>query len=170
MSELILITGGQRSGKSSFGQNLAEKKSRYPVFLATARSWDDDFKARIARHQEDRGSNWKTIEEEKDLGKLDLTGETVLLDCITLWLTNIFHDNAYDPELTLQEAKKEWGKLVAKDCTLIVISNEIGMGVHAETESSRKFADIQGWMNQQIASEADEVYLMVSGIPVKIKP
>lgn len=170
MSELIFIIGGQRSGKSSFGQRIAEKKSKHPVFLATARCWDDDFKARIVRHQDDRGPNWRTIEEEKDLGKLDLTGETVLLDCITLWLTNIFHDNAYDPELTLQQAKKEWGQLIVKNCTLIVISNEIGMGVHAENESSRKFADIQGWMNQQIAREADEAYLMVSGIHVKLKP
>lgn len=170
MRELIFITGGQRSGKSSFGQRLAEEKSKHPVFLATARSWDEDFKARIARHQDDRSSNWRTIEEEKDLSKHDLDGKIVLLDCITLWLTNIFHDNAYNPDQTLKQAKDEWGKLAAKDCTLIVISNEIGMGVHAEHESSRKFADIQGWMNQQIAREADEAFLMVSGLPLKLKP
>jgi len=170
MSELIFITGGQRSGKSSFGQKLAENKSKHPVFLATARTWDDDFKARIVRHQEDRASNWTTIEEETNISRLELTGRTVLLDCITLWLTNIFHDNTYDPEQTLQVAREELRKLLVKDCTLIVISNEIGMGVHAESESSRKFADIQGWVNQLIASEADEAYLMVSGLPLKLKP
>jgi adenosylcobinamide kinase/adenosylcobinamide-phosphate guanylyltransferase len=169
MSEIVFITGGQRSGKSSYAQKVAEEKSDNPIYLATARVWDDDFKKRIERHQSDRGDKWHTIEEEKNIGKLKLDKKTVLLDCITLWLTNIFHDNEYDIEKSLNEAKKEWDGFIENDFELIVVSNELGMGVHAENESSRKFADLQGWMNQYIASSADKVFLMISGIPMKVK-
>lgn len=169
MREIIFITGGQRSGKSRFAQNLAEEKSNHPIYLATARVWDEDFKKRIEKHQSDRGNKWQTLEEEKKLGTLKLEGKTVLIDCITLWLTNIFHDNQYNTDESLKEAKKEWQAFIDQDFRLIVVSNELGMGVHAENESSRKFTDLQGWMNQHIASMADKVYLMVSGIPVKIK-
>jgi adenosylcobinamide kinase/adenosylcobinamide-phosphate guanylyltransferase len=169
MKELIFITGGQRSGKSSFGQKLAEELSDQPLYLATARAWDEDFRARIDRHRSDRGDHWSTLEEEVKLGSLEITGKTVLLDCITLWLTNLYHDNQFEAEATLQKAKREWDELSAKEATLIVISNELGMGVHAENEPSRKFVDLQGWMNQHIAHRADQVYFMVSGIPQKIK-
>jgi adenosylcobinamide kinase/adenosylcobinamide-phosphate guanylyltransferase len=169
MHEIIIITGGQRSGKSRFAQKLAEEKSTDPVYFATARIWDEDFKKRIKRHQNDRNGQWTTIEEEKQLSKFNLNGKTVLLDCITLWLTNIFHDSGYDVDLSLSQAKVEWDQFIRQDFTLIVVSNELGMGIHPENEPSRKFADLQGWMNQHIASMADTVILMVSGIPVKIK-
>lgn len=169
MDKITLITGGARSGKSRFAMDMAEKESEFPVYLATARKWDADFEKRIKRHQLDRGAHWFTLEEEKHIGKLKLTGKTVVLDCITLWLNNIFHDNEYDIDKALSEAKKEWQELVNGNFRLIVVSNELGMGIHAENEISRKFSDLQGWMNQQIASQADEVILMVSGISVKIK-
>ena len=105
MREIIFITGGQRSGKSRFAQKLAEEYSSSPLYLATARRWDDDFEQRIRRHQADRGEQWETIEEEKYLRSLSLAGRTVLLDCITLWLTNIFHDNDYNLDAALEEAK-----------------------------------------------------------------
>ena len=169
MAEIIFITGGQRSGKSRYAQQLAEQKSANPIYLATARVWDTDFNERIKQHQADRGKHWTTIEEEKHISKLDLHDKTVLLDCITLWLTNIFHDNEYRVEEALAQAKEEWTGFIQQDFTIIVVSNELGMGVIPEHESARKFADLQGWMNQYIASLADTVYLMVSGIPVKIK-
>ncbi len=170
MKEIILITGGQRSGKSRYGQEMAEGKTRHPIYLATARVWDEDFKNRIKRHQQDRGDGWQTLEKEKHLGELDLNGKVVLMDCVTLWLTSIFHDNDFDLDKSLDEAKKDWTKFIENDFQLIVISNELGMGVHGESPVSRKFADLQGWMNQHIAAQADQVLLMVSGIPVKIKP
>ncbi len=170
MAAITLITGGQRSGKSRYGQEIAESVSLSPTYLATARVWDEDFKNRIARHKVDRGNNWETIEEQKLIGELDLSGKTVLLDCVTLWLTNIFHDNGFDLKKSLSQAKCEWQKFTKKDFRLIVISNELGMGIHAENEASRKFADLQGWMNQHIASQADKVLLMISGIPLQIKP
>ncbi|OJV87992.1 MAG: adenosylcobinamide kinase/adenosylcobinamide phosphate guanyltransferase [Bacteroidia bacterium 44-10] len=169
MREIIFITGGQRSGKSRFAQELAEYSSANPLYLATARRWDDDFEQRIRRHQTDRGEQWETIEEEKRLSSLSLDGRTVLLDCITLWLTNIFHDNGYKLEIALEEAKREWNALIQQDFRLIVVSNEIGMGLHAPDESSRHFTDLQGWINQHIAASADKVYLMISGIPLQIK-
>ncbi|MBN1768911.1 MAG: bifunctional adenosylcobinamide kinase/adenosylcobinamide-phosphate guanylyltransferase [Prolixibacteraceae bacterium] len=169
-SHITFITGGQRSGKSSHAQQLAEEQSSEPIYLATSRIWDEDFRQRIERHQNDRGNQWTTIEEEKQLSKLRFEGQTVLLDCITLWLTNIYYDNNNDVEKSLQEAKTEWDAFIAQDFKLIVVSNELGMGVHPENEIARKFTDLQGCMNQYIAKKANEVVLMVSGIPVKIGP
>jgi len=169
MAKVTFITGGARSGKSRFGQLLAEQRSDNPVYLATARIWDDDFADRVKRHRSDRDERWETIEEEKWLSVHDLSGRTVLVDCITLWLTNFFHDQQYQPDETLKAAREEWIRFAAMDADLIVVSNELGMGVHPEQEAARKFADLQGWMNQLIARQAEAVYLMVSGIPVKIK-
>lgn len=169
MAQITFITGGARSGKSSFAQRMAEAQSPNPVYLATARVWDEDFRLRIQRHQNDRGPHWINIEEEKQLSACKVEGQTVLLDCITLWLTNIFFDNQFDADRSLEEANSEWNRFVPKEMDLIVVSNELGMGVHPVEESARKFADLQGWMNQYIAEQADEVFLMISGIPVKIK-
>jgi len=169
MPNITFITGGARSGKSSFAQRLAEENSANPVYLATARVWDDDFKNRIKRHQSDRGNQWTTIEEEVNISKLNLNGKTVLMDCITLWLTNIFHDNDYDIEKSFAFATSEWEDFLKNDFTLYVVSNEIGMGIHADTEVGRKFIDLQGWMNQFIAARSTNVYFLVSGISMKIK-
>ena len=169
MKQITFITGGQRSGKSSYAQQLAENSSTNPLYLATARHWDADFDKRIARHQQDRGPQWETLEEEKILSRLNLTGRTILLDCITLWLTNIYHDNEYDLESSLKEAKREWDAFIQQDFDLIVVSNEIGMGVHAMDEASRHFADLQGWVNQHIARSATSAYVLFSGIPLKLK-
>ncbi|MCL3782082.1 bifunctional adenosylcobinamide kinase/adenosylcobinamide-phosphate guanylyltransferase [Prolixibacteraceae bacterium JC049] len=169
MAKLIYISGGQRSGKSSHAQELALSLSDNPVYLATSRIWDEDFKKRVKRHQEDRGPEWGNVEEEKWLSKHDFTGKVVLVDCVTLWLTNFFFDMKDEIDVVLEAAKKELDSLLKQDATFIVISNEIGMGGHAESSVQRKFTDLQGWMNQYIAKCADEAFLMVSGIPVKIK-
>lgn len=168
-AQLIYITGGQRSGKSSYAQQIAMDLSPNPYYLATARIWDEDFKKRVERHQNDRGPEWSSIEEEKHISKVDIIGKTVVLDCVTLWLTNFFYDNERDTDACLDEAKAELNSLLEQNGTLIVISNELGMGGHGATEVQRKFTDLQGWMNQYIASIADEAYLMVSGLPIKLK-
>ena len=169
MGEIIFITGGTRSGKSSFAIKLAEQNSDSPVYLATARIWDDDFKERVKRHQDDRDKKWHTIEEEKSIDKLNIGGKTVVLDCITLWLTNIFHDNQYNLDKSLAEAKKIWDNFIQQDFELIAVSNEIGLSIHPENKTARKFTDLQGFMNQYIASCSVHAYLVVSGIPIKIK-
>lgn len=166
---LVFITGGARSGKSSYAQELALQLSNDPVYLATARHWDDDFEKRIQRHQAERDERWTSIEEEKHISSLPLSGKVVVMDCVTLWLTNFFTDNKYDIDTSLQQGKQEIDKLNTTDNTFIIISNELGMGMHAETEIGRKFTDLQGWMNQYIAQKAEKVIFMVSGIPVAIK-
>ena len=167
---IYLITGGERSGKSSYAQNLALQLSDAPIYVATARKWDDDFQDRINRHQQERDESWTNIEKEKHLSEINFSGKVALIDCVTLWLTNFFVDTNNDVELSLEEAKKEFILIANQDnATIIIVTNEIGMGVHAENHIGRKFTELQGWMNQFLASNADEVILMVSGIPVKIK-
>jgi len=169
MSRIIFITGGQRSGKSSFAQRLALSIDNSPVYLATSRVWDDEFQDRIERHKADRGPCWTNIEEEKYLSNHPLNGRTVVVDCVTLWATNFFSDLDSDVATALNCLKDEFERLVLQEATLIFVSNEIGLGGVSENLLQRKFSDLQGWINQYIASRADEVYLMVSGIPVRIK-
>ena len=166
--KIILITGGQRSGKSLQAEEMALGLSHNPVYLATAHIWDDEFRERVRRHQERRGPQWTNIEEEKWLGRHDLTGRVVVIDCVTLWLTNFFFETS-DVEQTLETAKQEFDRFTGHDATYIFVTNEIGCGGVSENAVQRKFTDLQGWMNQYIASKADEVILMVSGIAVKVK-
>jgi len=166
---IYYITGGERSGKSSYAQNLALQLTNAPIYLATSRIWDQNHRKRIDKHIEDRDHRWQSIEEEKELAKVIPENSVVVIDCVTLWLTNYFVDTKNDIETSLSLAKKEFDTLLHCNATLIIISNEIGMGVHAATEIGRKFTELQGWMNQHIAKHADKAILMVSGIPVTIK-
>ena len=167
MKKIILITGGQRSGKSSYAEELALRLADNPVYVATAHVWDEEFRERVRRHQERRGPQWTNIEEEKYLSRHDLTGRVAVIDCVTLWLTNFFEHQ--DVDKTLQTVKEEFDRFTAQDATFIFVSNEIGSGGVSIDAVQRRFTDLQGWVNQYIASQADEVILMVSGIPVKIK-
>jgi len=169
MKKIIMITGGQRSGKSRYAQELALALSANPVYLATSRIWDDEHRLRIERHKAERGMEWTNIEEEKELSKHRLTQRTVLVDCITLWATNFFFDLQSDTEKALAELKAEFDEFTEQEAQFIFVTNEIGMGEMSPNEIQRKFADLQGWLNQYIALKADEVYLMVSGISLKIK-
>jgi adenosylcobinamide kinase/adenosylcobinamide-phosphate guanylyltransferase len=169
MKKIILITGGQRSGKSTKAEELALQMSANPVYLATAHIWDDEFRERVRKHQERRGPEWTNIEEEKYLSKHDLTGRVVVIDCVTLWLTNWISTETTDIDTILTAAKQEFDRFTAPDATYIFVTNEIGLGGVSTNQLQRRFTDLQGWMNQYIAQKADEVILMVSGIPVKIK-
>jgi len=166
---IILITGGVRSGKSRYAQDLALSQSAHPVYVATARIWDEDFKQRVERHKADRSAAWINYEEERHVSKLPLDGHTVVIDCITLWLTNIFEETGHNTTASLGAIQEEIDALRQKAGTFIIVTNEIGMGIHGETEVARHFADLQGWTNQYIARIADTVILMVAGIPVVIK-
>jgi adenosylcobinamide kinase/adenosylcobinamide-phosphate guanylyltransferase len=166
---IYYITGGARSGKSAYAQNLALQLSDQPIYLATARNWDADFDQRIKRHQADRDERWENIEEEKYPSKIDFTNRVVVIDCVTLWLTNFYVDCKYNIEEALVQIKAEVELLAKQNATFIIISNELGMGLHADTESVRKFTDLQGWTNQFIAKKANQAILMVSGLPVVLK-
>lgn len=186
---IILITGGQRSGKSRHAEELALSLSTNPVYLATAHVWDEEFRERVRIHQQRRGPQWTNIEEERHLSRHDLTGRVVVIDCVTLWLTNLitpenpenpeYPENPEPPEnpeypaaptaTILAAAKAEFDAFTARDATYIFVTNEIGSGGVSPSALQRRFTDLQGWMNQYIAARADEVILMVSGIAVKIK-
>lgn len=168
MKKIILVTGGQRSGKSQYAERLALSLSSHPVYVATAHVWDDEFRQRVVKHQERRGAEWDNIEEEKYLSRHDLAGRVAVVDCITLWCTNFFFE-FQDVEKALAMLKAEFDRLVTQDATLIFVTNEIGSGGVSDNAVQRQFTDLQGWMNQYVATCADEVTLMVSGIPVKIK-
>jgi adenosylcobinamide kinase/adenosylcobinamide-phosphate guanylyltransferase len=169
MTTLTFITGGARSGKSRYAQELALQKSPQPVYVATARIWDADFMERIDRHRKQRGPEWVSLEEEKQLSRLPLAGKVAVIDCITLWITNFFSDTHYNVEACLEACRQELDKLLQQDADLIVISNEIGMGLHADTEAGRKFTDLHGWINQYIAARANRVIFMISGVPLTVK-
>jgi adenosylcobinamide kinase/adenosylcobinamide-phosphate guanylyltransferase len=169
MKKIILITGGQRSGKSNKAEELALSLSSNPIYVATAHIWDDEFRERVRKHQERRGPQWTNIEEELYLSRHDLSGRVAVIDCVTLWLTNFFYANDSDVNKSLEAAKAEFDAFTQYDATYIFVTNEIGSGGVSENALQRKFTDLQGWMNQYIASKADEVIWMVSGIPVKIK-
>ena len=187
MAKIIMITGGQRSGKSSFAERMAleltEGCKQGPVYLATARIWDSEFAHRVERHKARRGERWTNLECEKYISECNLQGRVVVIDCVTLWATNFFFDESAAAESaeaadaadgTLVERvlglmKRELHKLARQEATLIFVTNEIGLGGVSENKLQRQFTDIEGWFNQHLAEYADDVYLMVSGIPVKIK-
>ena len=169
MRKIILITGGQRSGKSKKAEELALSLSPTPVYMATAHVWDDEFRDRVRRHQERRGPQWTNIEEEMLLSRHDMTGRVVVVDCVTLWLTNFFFANGSDVDVSLRLAKEEFDAFTKADATYIFVTNEIGLGGISADALQRKFTDLQGWMNQYIADKADEVVLIVSGIAMKVK-
>ena len=168
MKKVILITGGARSGTSRYAEERALSLSENPVYVATAHVWEEEFRERVKKHQERRGPEWTNIEEEKQLSRHDLTGRVAVIDCITLWCTNYFFE-LQDVDAALDALKAEFDKFTAQDATYIFVTNEIGMGGVSENTVQRKFTDLQGWMNQYVASKADEVILMVSGIPVIVK-
>lgn len=185
MSLIHYITGGERSGKSSMAQSLAEQISDCPYYLATARVLDGEFAKRVQRHIVDRTSSqisWKTIEADQSLAnalesqcELDSStqGVTVVIDCVTLWLTNYVMDYDYDIEKCLSLAQQEVDQLVRYarryNATIFIISNEIGMSLHAPSIEGRKFVSLQGWVNQYLAQVADKATLVVSGLPVTLK-
>ena len=168
MKKVILITGGTRSGKSRYAEQLALSLSAAPVYVATAHVWDEESRERVRKHQERRGPEWTNIEEERHLSRHDLTGRVAVIDCITLWATNFFFEQE-QVETAFEALKREFDLFTAHDATYIFVTNEIGMGGISENNVQRRFTDLQGWMNQYVAQRADKVVLMVSGIAVKIK-
>ena len=164
---ITLVLGGTRSGKSRYAQQLARQLSERPLYVATSRPWDADHQARIARHQRERGPEWRTVECEIELDSLPLDGEVAVIDCVTLWLTNLFSDA--DVERCLGRARAIIDRLTGRRAQLLLVSNELGQSLHAPTELGRKFVDLQGLVNQHIATRAQNVVWMVAGIASYVK-
>lgn len=169
MKKITLITGGQRSGKSTYAQQLALSLSKNPVYLATSAVWDDEHRQRIERHKKDRGPEWTNVEELTDLQNVDVEGRVVVIDCVTLWATNFFMASDGNTESSLEELKDRFVRFTAQNATFIFVTNEIGLGGISANDLQRRFTDLVGWFNQFIAARADEVVLMVSGIALKVK-
>lgn len=169
MNRTVLILGGARSGKSRYGQQLARQWAERPVYLATSLYHDEEHRARIERHRADRGPEWITIEEPLSIAEAALGHRVILLECVTLWLTNVFERERRDLDSSLLAAKREIDACHRERRAWIWISNELGQGVHASTEPARRFVDLQGFVNQYLASQVQTVALMVAGLPLFIK-
>jgi len=168
--KITLITGGQRSGKSSFAERYALSLSDSPVYMATSRIWDEDYLQRIQRHQKDRGDQWQNIEEEKHLSQHSLDQSVIVIDCVTLWTTNFFFDQSEDSlDDIFQAVFTEFQKFTQHNNHYIFVTNEIGLGGISIDPVQRRFTDLLGWINQAIAKQADTVTLMVSGLPMQLK-
>ena len=169
-----LVIGGARSGKSRFAQSLGAAAER-PVYIATARVEDSEMAERIARHQADRPPHWMTVEEP-----LDIAGAVarhrgagfVLIDCLTLWLSNLCWEHREAVEAEIEDAAMRQIECVAKGADaarIVLVSNEVGCGLVPESSVGRSFRDLQGRVNQAAAQLASEVFLMVAGIPIAVK-
>ncbi|RKD22498.1 adenosylcobinamide kinase /adenosylcobinamide-phosphate guanylyltransferase [Caminicella sporogenes DSM 14501] len=184
--KIILITGGARSGKSSFAEKYVSEIGKKIAYIATAIPFDDGMKNRIKRHRESRPSEWTTFEMYRDIykhiQKIAKKHDTVLLDCMTIMITNLMFDNSnidwdkvdWEEVDDIENDIKEQIVLLIDEVkkaeiNMVIVTNELGMGIVPESRLSRIFRDIAGRMNQLIAGKADEVYFIVSGIPVKIK-
>jgi adenosylcobinamide kinase/adenosylcobinamide-phosphate guanylyltransferase len=166
----ILILGGARSGKSLFAQKLAPRYGEDVLFVATASARDEEMRERIEKHRKARPKGWRTLEVTTGVGK-GLTGSksgVVILDCITLLVSNLIEERT--PEAKVKREIHELIRAIDDYSTFIIVSNEVGTGLVPTSKTGRDYRDLLGWANQQLAKRADEVYLMVAGIPLRIKP
>lgn len=198
MNKLIFVTGGARSGKSSFAEELCINQNNATAYIATSIPFDEEMKDRVRKHRESRPSNWTTYEIYEDVYKIineiSKTHKTIILDCVTLLVTNLMFgskeinsrfenicdiDEYYEKakrneineieEYIKDQVKKLINEIKKTDLYVVIVTNEIGMSVVSSNKISRIYTDIVGRINQQIAKESDEVYFVVSGIPMKIK-
>jgi adenosylcobinamide kinase/adenosylcobinamide-phosphate guanylyltransferase len=186
MGKITYVTGGARSGKSNFAEKFVNSSGKKKIYIATAIAFDEEMKARIAKHQKDRGDNWETIEGYRGLVEVlkgkDLRGNIILLDCLTNMVTNLMimdrdvdWDNLSSEAVNEIEAevKEEVSKFLSfvKECDadMVVVSNELGMGLVPTYPLGRHFRDIAGRINQLTAALSEEAYFIVSGLPMRLK-
>ena len=167
----ILILGGARSGKSRYAETLAKESAKEVIYLATARVLDDEISQRVKQHQLDRPQHWQTVEEPIKLAdtlrQWSSTKRLILVDCLTMWVNNLLAEN--NPALMRNELDKLISQLPDFPGTIIFVSNEVGMGVVPMGELTRQFVDETGRLHQRLAQQADQVILMVAGLPQQIK-
>ncbi len=165
---VTLVLGGARSGKSRYAESLVTGFAPPWLYVATAEARDDEMAARIAAHRARRGPGWRTVEAPRDLADALAAvpvGNAVLVDCLTLWLTNLMLNDAD----VAAEALRLDGVLARARMPIVLVSNEVGAGIVPDNALARTFRDAQGRLNQQIAARADRVVLMVAGLPLVVK-
>lgn len=169
MKRSVLVLGGGRSGKSAYGEKLVIQSGLAPVYIATAEARDEEMCQRIAEHQARRGVGWRTVEapEKLEYALAAEAGEdkAVLVDCLTLWLSNIM-ESSDDIDLRCQALCDTVSRLPG---LVVLVSNEVGLGLVPETPLGRRFRDAQGWLNQAVAAVADRVVFMAAGLPLALK-
>ena len=182
--KVTLITGGARSGKSSFAQELALQSGQPVLFVATAEAGDEEMRQRIEKHRRSRPADWKTLEATTHIGNRihQEIGETqtVLIDCITLLVNNVFLQQCGNTDETINVTCAEKAVMTEIDelmqcidrtcASFIIVTNEVGLGLVPANKMGRLYRDLLGKVNQRLARRADEVYLVVAGIPLPIKP
>jgi adenosylcobinamide kinase/adenosylcobinamide-phosphate guanylyltransferase len=171
-NKIILVGGGARSGKSSFALSLAQQLGSRRLFLATAQAFDDEMSQRILKHRQERGRAFETIEEPLAIGNTLRNSsrfDVVLLDCLTLWLSNLLLAGQSEREI-LQQVDEVVEIVSDRARHVIIVTNEVGMGVVPDTPLGRVFRDIAGSAHQRLSLCADEVYLAVLGTTLRIKP
>ena len=173
MSRITLITGGARSGKSSFALFLGLRNYSKRAFIATAVPFDQEMKERVARHREERGGQFHTIEEPIDLPRVltALPGGTDVgvVDCLTVWLGNLYHHFQDAEEKVRVQVDAFLDHLDHPVCDLILVTNEVGWGIVPENPLARSFRDMAGYLNRRVAQKAASVYLLCCGIPLTLK-
>jgi adenosylcobinamide kinase/adenosylcobinamide-phosphate guanylyltransferase len=168
-SGAVLVLGGARSGKSAFAERLVIETGLSRHYIATGRAWDDEMRERIARHRDDRGDGWQTHEEPVDLvarlEALDDEANVILVDCLTLWVTNLMMEE--------RDMADEFARLTAHlpraRAKLVLVSNEVGLGIVPENKMARDFRDYSGRLHQAVAASAAQVYFIAAGLPLKMK-
>jgi len=171
---LALILGGARSGKSSFAQALAQKRGGEDVlFIATAQAYDDEMRTRIAHHRAVRPASWRTLEAPRDVAHALATAPSahvVVLDCVTLWTSNVLlAEESTVIETMMREVDELLAWYRAAPSELIIVSNEVGLGIVPDNALARTYRDVLGAVNQKLANAADEVFWLIAGLPVEIK-
>lgn len=171
MKRIHLITGGQRSGKSRYAEELALRSTPAPLYVATARVGDDaELRRRVALHQARRGPEWGLAEEPEALSRVCVEpGRTVLVDSVTMWCTNLLFAAGEDADAAFDRFMREFDRFTAPDAVYIFVTDEIGLGGIAANSLQRRFTDLLGLVNQYIAARADAVTLLVSGLPLQVK-
>ncbi|MFH1478463.1 MAG: bifunctional adenosylcobinamide kinase/adenosylcobinamide-phosphate guanylyltransferase [Candidatus Omnitrophota bacterium] len=172
MNKITFILGGARSGKSGFALKMAKEKTKKAAFVATCQALDKEMKERIRLHKKQRPKSWKTFEEPKNIASLlkriNLKYDVVIIDCLTLLISNLMLDGKSQKDIE-KEISGILAALNKNRSRSIIVSNEVGLGIVPESRLGRDFRDIAGRMNQIVAKEANEVFFMASGLPIKIK-
>lgn len=171
MGDVVFLTGGARSGKSSFALKRAEGYAA-KVFLATAETFDEEMVLRVKKHKEERGDEFHTIEEpvylDKALQGIPGNTEVVIVDCLTVWAGNLLY-KLKDDGTIMSHVDRLLDVLQNPPCTIILVSNEVGMGIVPENAMAREFRDIAGVINQKVAGVSTEAWFLCSGIPMRLK-
>jgi adenosylcobinamide kinase / adenosylcobinamide-phosphate guanylyltransferase len=170
-AQIILVTGAARSGKSQYAERRAGEIGERRLYLATAEAKDEEMAERIAEHRKRRGRDWTTIEEPLELAEAIAAqlGKTdcAVVDCLTLWISNLLM--ARDTKHAMEKVEELIQTLPTVDFSIVFVTNEVGWGIVPDNPLARKFRDLTGWTNQRMAQAADEVVLMVAGVPMTVK-